>query len=151
MGNLGESLELIREGILSNDMNSVVKGFNLLTGEELSVVSASENVDAPKPPPSTKEDPSEFTASSKKEGKDKFQTKEAIHIGERPNLFEDDGSSIEEAGAELLNDKIEPTPRSRPRSNKISVTCESCKKTDEVAPILHRERYICNKCIGKRR
>ena len=151
MGNLNESLGLIRKGILENDMKIVSSGFKLLTGEELSAEPVSKNTPVPKPAPQKREDISDFIASSKKTGEDKFQTKEPIHIGERPNLFEDDGNAIEEAGAELLNDQIDPTPRDRPHANKVSVTCEACNKTEQVPPVLHRDRYICNKCIGKRK
>lgn len=69
------------------------------------------------------------------------------------NTWEDDGVEAKDEANELLKKFTKVSPRTRKPPKKIKVVCEACHKEEEVHPIHAgaRGRYLCSRCIVKRR
>ena len=125
-------LELIKNGILENDFQKVIQGYEALTGEDLSSVRGedptvsreestsdqSEEVRKPQVPVRSSE--LDFTVQRDELPNGKFGRKESIQVG--ANQFVDDGSEAQ--GQELATTKVEPTPR-RSQVKMIEVVCNA--------------------------
>ena len=154
---MSSPIDLIREGIQKNDMSVVAKGFKNLTGENVE-----HNADevgtklekhslADEVVSSHKED---FIAPSRNEETAQSYTggrtrSEPIYRGERENEWTDDGSIVSEDEKNLIDDSFNPpVPRTRRKSIKADVTCSKCARSYKVSPILKRDFYVCERCVG---
>jgi hypothetical protein len=65
--------------------------------------------------------------------------------------FVDTGERVEEAGADLINDNVTPSPRTRKPFQTVSMACIVCKKTEDMHPLFKRdaEVYKCDRCLIK--
>ena len=65
--------------------------------------------------------------------------------------FVDTGEKVEEAGADLINDNVVPSPRTRKPFKTIKMACIVCKKTEDMHPLFKRdaEVYKCDRCLIK--
>ena len=152
-GHLLEAIKSIREGILSNDMSKIVKGFELLTGES---IENADNVDvtdnalhpevtAEQPPPNSDED--DFIAGTRSES----NASRSVVSSNRVNKFVDDGTiDTAEAGYEAINDDVKPVARQRTSYKKTKQKCHVCGQEEMVNPQHKRDFYKCAKCIGNR-
>jgi len=148
-------LELIKNGIIENDLEKIVQGYNALTGEDISPVTTveptrrtaepedtgSEEVSSPVRVRSEVED---FTMKRDSLPAGKYGRKERIQVGE--NQFVDDGS--ESTGKEFETPEIAPTPRRKP-VQMIEVVCHACGKKEEINPAYKTGSYHrCARCVG---
>ena len=164
-------LDKIKEGILKNDMEKVIDGYEILTGERLSSEKAlqekapkvrkrskakssgsasaesdSKPTDAPKIPQkqSIKEE-GDFTAPARKQidKKTKYTKSQQIEVGK--NTFVDDGVQHKND----ITPDLPLTPRDRAGVNYIEVKCHVCGKEEEINPLLKAgDFYRCNECVG---
>ena len=149
-------LELIKNGILENDFQKVIQGYEALTGEDLSSIreedpttsreestsDQSEEVRRPQVPVRSSE--LDFTVQRDELPNGKFGRKESIQVG--ANQFVDDGS--ESQGKEFDTPKVEPTPRRSP-VKMIEVVCNACGAKEEINPKYKTGSYHrCGKCVG---
>ena len=148
-------LDKIKKGILDNDMEQVIKGFELLTGQEVrskkttvgdlelleEETTAEETVKL-----STSSKDLDFSTEPKKQNTNKQRTarREPIAVGE--NQFVDDGTEDKD----ITTPDISLAPRDRPPSETVEVTCHVCNRTYQVnSAILSGEFYRCDKCVDK--
>ena len=148
-------IDKIKKGILDNDMQQVIEGFELLTGQEVrpkettvgdlelleQETTAEEVV---KLPTSSKD--LDFSMEPKKQntGKQRNARREPIAVGE--NQFVDDGTEDKD----IITPDISLTPRNRPAVEMVDVTCHVCDKNYQVNPVvLGGEFYRCDKCVDK--
>ena len=148
-------LELIKNGIIENDLEKIAQGYNALTGENISSTTTDEPVRRTAEPESAKSDevsPSvplrseieDFTMKRSALPAGKYGRKETIQVGE--NQFVDDGS--EAVGKEFETPDIAPTPRRKP-VQMIEVTCHACGKKEEINPAYKTGTYHrCARCVG---
>ena len=143
-GHLLEAIKSIREGILSNDMSKVVKGFGLLTGESIEIPDSPEGV-VEQPPPNSDED--DFIAGTRSES----NASRSVVSSNRVNKFVDDGTiDTTEAGYDAINDDVKPVARQRSSYKKMKQKCHVCGQEEMVNPQHKRDFYKCAKCIGNR-
>jgi|TARA_B100000131_G_C17872191_1_gene514671 hypothetical protein len=152
-------LELIKNGIIENDLEKIAQGYNALTGESISPTTTDEPVREPVTGTTESEDTESNKVSSpmrmRSEIEDfaikrdnlpvgKYGRKETIQVGE--NQFVDDGT--EAVGKEFETPKIAPTPRRKP-VKMIEVVCHACGKKEEVNPAYKTGNYHrCARCVG---
>ena len=145
-------LELIKEGILNDDMEQVILGYKSLTGESISRGSEEERepeegeVQETPVQEDVREEKSkdlDFSIKrSKNDSKSKYAKAEAIQSGE--NKFVDDGVEA----SEVTTPEVRRTTR-RPPVDLLDVTCHVCGKTEQINPQLKSgEFYRCSRCIG---
>jgi|TARA_R110000744_G_scaffold138936_3_gene249853 hypothetical protein len=141
-------LELIKNGILENDLEKVIQGYTLLTGEEVrpnktndTTPREAEEVQSQVPVRSSDLD---FTVKRDNATVGKGGRKEAIQVGE--NQFVDDG--LESKGEEFKTPEISLTPRRKP-IQMVEVICNSCGSKEEVNPAYKTGSYHrCSRCVG---
>ena len=65
--------------------------------------------------------------------------------------FVDTGEKVEEAGADLINDNVALSPRTRKPFQTIKMACIVCKKTEDINPLFKKdaEVYKCDRCLIK--
>ena len=148
-------IDKIKKGILDNDMQQVIEGFELLTGQEVrpkettvgdlelleQETTAEEVVKL-----STSSKDLDFSTEPKKQstGKQRTARREPISVGE--NQFVDDGMEDKD----IITPDISLTPRDRPPAETVEVACHVCNKTYQVNPVvLGGEFYRCDKCVDK--
>ena len=152
-------LELIKNGIIENDLEKIAQGYNALTGESISPTTTDEPVREPVTGTTEPEDTESNKVSSpmrmRSEIEDfaikrdnlpvgKYGRKETIQVGE--NQFVDDAT--EAVGKEFETPKIAPTPRRKP-VKMIEVVCHACGKKEEVNPAYKTGNYHrCARCVG---
>tara|TARA_R100001082_G_scaffold102614_1_gene72858 strand:+ start:2908 stop:3363 length:456 start_codon:yes stop_codon:yes gene_type:complete len=148
-------LELIKNGIIENDLEKIAQGYNALTGENISPITTDEPVRRTSNPESTESDevsPSvplrseieDFTIKRNSLPAGKYGRKETIQVGE--NQFVDDGS--EAVGKEFETPDIAPTPRRKP-VQMVEVVCHACGKKEEINPAYKTGNYHrCARCVG---
>lgn len=159
---LDEINVLLRDAIDEQDWNLVVEAYLLLTGEEL---------DAPKTPDNPGDILSELMSRmSKLEGKETSQKPKSVKTVEEigpiiptksarskknvhsTNKFDEMTDLLSEVGKESgfkkINDKVKPIKRSRKPYRPAKVVCIKCKKTFEINPVLAKDNYQCDDCIG---
>tara|TARA_Y100000310_G_scaffold74574_1_gene70796 strand:- start:36 stop:473 length:438 start_codon:yes stop_codon:yes gene_type:complete len=143
-GHLLEAIKSIREGILSNDMSKVVKGFELLTGESIESPDSPEVVVEQSSPDSDEDD---FIAGTRSES----TASRSVVSSNRVNKFVDDGTiDTAEAGYDAINDDVKPVARQRTSYKKMKQKCHVCGQEEMVNPQHKRDFYKCAKCIGNR-
>lgn len=147
-------LDLIKNGILEDDLEKVIQGYALLTGEEIRPREATESnktentsskeadeVQSQVPVRSSELD---FTIKRDPPAAGKHGRKESIEVGE--NQFVDDGS--ESQGKEFETPEINPTPRRKP-IQMVEVICNSCGRKEEINPAYKTGSYHrCSRCVG---
>ena len=129
---LMDAIDSLRLGIVTRKWSDVIRGFELLTGESLSVESEVEATITTKPLilKGAFRDTPDFSVK-----KDGGKTAERRTKANGTNRFKPGQYKIdEEPGAELLNDNVTPTPRERPRSEIYTVMCADCDKNIELSP-----------------
>jgi len=148
-------LELIKNGIIENDLEKIAQGYNALTGENISPITTDEPARRTAKPESTESDevsPSvplrseieDFTIKRNSLPAGKYGRKETIQVGE--NQFVDDGS--EAVGKEFETPDIAPTPRRKP-IQMVEVVCHACGKKEEINPAYKTGNYHrCARCVG---
>ena len=145
-------LELIKEGILNDDMEQVILGYKSLTGESVSRGSGEEpepedgQVQEASVQENVREEKSkdlDFSIKrSKTDSNAKYAKAESIKVGE--NQFVDDGLEA----SEVKTPEVKRTTR-RPPVDLIDVTCHVCGKIEQINPQLKSgEFYRCSRCIG---
>ena len=152
-------LELIKNGIIENDLEKIAQGYNALTGEDISPVTKSEPTREPASrttkPKDTESDEMPSSVRMRSEIEDftmkrdslpagKYGRKETIQVGE--NQFVDDGS--EATGEEFKTPEVNPTPRRKP-IQMLEVICNSCGRKEEINPAYKTGSYHrCSRCVG---
>tara|TARA_R110002020_G_scaffold5117_25_gene21749 strand:- start:4960 stop:5418 length:459 start_codon:yes stop_codon:yes gene_type:complete len=149
-------LDLIRNGIVENDMEQIIEGFNLLTGEELGIGpkwtedpvptedTASRESDEVRTKVPVRSSELDFTVKRDSPDAGQYGRKESIQVGE--NQFVDDGS--EATGEEFKTPEVNPTPRRKP-IQMLEVICNSCGRKEEINPAYKTGSYHrCDKCVG---
>lgn len=65
--------------------------------------------------------------------------------------FIDTGETLDEPGADKINDNVALTPRKRKPFKLVDMECILCKKIEQVAPLFKRDKefYKCNSCLSK--
>ena len=142
-------LQLIKDGILEDDMEKVTKGYKLLTGEIIerqtqptATESEPEQEEASEVKAPLKE--LDFSTKPREQDSTKFGRREAIQIGE--NTFVDDRTEATEE--ELKTPEVGRTPR-RKGISLVEVKCHVCGKTEEINPAYKTGSYHrCDKCVG---
>ena len=144
-------LELIKEGILKDDMEQVILGYKSLTGESISRGAAErepedEQVQETPVQEGVREEKSkdlDFSIKrSKNDSKSKYAKAEAIQSGD--NKFVDDGVEA----SEVVTPQVRRTTR-RPPVDLLDVTCHVCGKTEQINPQLKSgEFHRCSRCVG---
>jgi len=145
-------IETIKKGIINNDMQQVIKGFELLTGQEVSP-------EGPKTEESKKEEPKTDTkeiaqppaplrskeldfSTSPREESGKYGKHEPIVVGE--NQFVDDGVEA----TDITTPDVERTTR-RPPVKMVEVQCHACGEKEMInAQYKSGEFHRCGKCVG---
>lgn len=148
------SIDKIKKGILDNDMEQVIKGFKSLTGQEVRPKETTvgglelleeETIAEEVVKLSTSSKDLDFSTEPKKQNTNKQRTarREPIAVGE--NQFVDDGIEAKD----VTTPDVSLTPRKRPPSKTVEVTCHVCEKTSEIPVQLSQgEFHRCNDCIG---
>jgi hypothetical protein len=146
-------LDKIKKGILNNDMEEVIDGYESLTGERVTRKEAKE-IKSEKVPEQVREVPEEkvnkyedFTAPVRRESseKSKYTKKEKIKVGK--NTFVDTGED-HKTKADSTPDYV-PTPRNRRPVEKVKVRCHVCGAEDEVNEgTVYGAFYRCGRCVG---
>tara|TARA_R100001244_G_scaffold120565_3_gene90182 strand:- start:1248 stop:1706 length:459 start_codon:yes stop_codon:yes gene_type:complete len=149
-------IDKIRKGIIENDMQQIIKGFGLLTGEKIEPREGEEEGEKPEEP-STEEAvrPSaqvrskdlDFSTGSK-EGEDSDHgQREPVRA--KKNQFVDDGTEALVSEDPELKTPSVPLTQRRPPVSLTEVTCHICGAKEEInikykAGQFHR----CGKCVG---
>ena len=148
-------LELIKNGIIENDLEKIAQGYNALTGENISPITTDEPVrrtaesestgsDEVSPSVPVRSEIEDFTIKRDTLPAGKYGRKETIQVGE--NQFVDDGS--EAIGKEFETPDIAPTPRRKP-VKMVEVVCNTCGKKEEINPAYKTGTYHrCSRCVG---
>tara|TARA_R100001377_G_scaffold85241_2_gene70967 strand:- start:2603 stop:3052 length:450 start_codon:yes stop_codon:yes gene_type:complete len=144
-------LQLIKDGIIKDDMEKVIKGYRLLTGETIkqqtgSVVSEikEEEEEEEELETQTSSKGLDFSTGPREQDKTKFGRRESIKVGE--NTFVDDRTESTEE--ELKTPDVGRTPR-RKGISLIEVKCHVCGNLEEINPIYKTGSFHrCDKCVG---
>ena len=163
--NLIQGLSLIKEGILSDDIEKIKAGYELLSGERLSEEVREDGPADVQDDTSPASSPATATATEKevlrKQVQDedfstnhnknksvggKYGRRESIQV--RENQFVDDGTEAKDK-ANITPD-IDPVPRNRKPAKFINLECHACGKSFEVSASIARagEYYRCDRCVG---
>ena len=147
-------IDKIKEGILSNDMEQVIQGFKLLTGEEIRPEGRKPEGGKPEEPIAEKAVQSPVQMRSKDLD---FSTKleEDTNHGKREpvkaqkNQFVDDGTeALVSEDPELKTPSVPLTER-RPPANLVEVVCHVCGEKEEInAKYKVGQFHRCGKCVG---
>jgi len=150
-------IDKIKEGILTNDMEQVIQGFKLLTGEEV----RPEGRETERPEEPKSEQPAEEAVQPPMQMRSKdldFSTlkgtEDADHGKREPvkaqkNQFVDDGTeALVSEDPELQTPNV-PLTKRRPPADLVDVVCHVCGTSEKInkkykAGQFHR----CGKCVG---
>tara|TARA_R110000824_G_C15161370_1_gene671925 strand:+ start:230 stop:688 length:459 start_codon:yes stop_codon:yes gene_type:complete len=149
-------LDLIRSGIVENDIKKIMEGFNSLTGEKIEPRRKPEDdpvstedttpreADEVQPQVPVRSSELDFTVKRDDPDAGKHGRRESIQVGE--NQFVDDG--LEATGEEFKTPEVNPTPRRKP-IQMLEVICNSCGRKEEINPAYKTGSYHrCSKCVG---
>lgn len=164
-------LELIKNGVLKNDISMVAEGYQMMTGEQLLEKSVKSQPQTNKPvtPPKIVD---EFDIENFIVGKDPKQQQPRVRIAEdgreerearrEPinlqkvkevgSLFIDDNTvAVEDKGLTERQKVIPPVARTRPAAKLRAVECTGpCKRTYNVNPaLIPTGGYKCPNCIRR--
>lgn len=146
-------LDKIKKGILDNDMEQVIDGYESLTGERVTRERREEvkSQEVQEPMQEVQEEQvnkyQDFTAPIRRQAseKSKYTKKEKIEVGK--NTFVDTGED-HKAKADSTPDYV-PTPRNRPPAKTVKVRCHVCGTEDEVKQgTVYGTFYRCGRCVG---
>ena len=139
-------IDKIKKGIINNDMEQIIQGFQMLTGEEVrpeqeGKTEKPEPKEAVQPPVSVRSKDIDFSTKPK-EGQDSQHGKrEPIVVGK--NQFVDDGTE----DTDITTPEVKPTPR-RPPVELVEVACHICGEKEEVNPKYKSGQFHrCGKCV----
>ena len=149
-------LEMIKNGLLNNDLKEIAQGYNALTGESISIGGEepiAEMPEAPRsqphaeteqPPVQVRSSDLDFSVKPREEQQTKYGRRQSIQVGE--NKFVDNGT--EAKGAEFETPDVPLTPRRSP-VQMVEVTCHNCGKKEEINPRYKVGTYHrCSECLG---
>ena len=147
-------IDKIKKGIINNDMEQIIQGFAVITGEEIRPAgrgAKEARTPDPKPEPATEETvQSSVQVRSKdldfstepRESTSKYGRKESIEVGE--NQFIDDGTESKD----ITTPEVARTKR-RPPVKVIKVKCHACGGEEEINAAYKTGTYHrCGKCVG---
>ena len=144
-------IDTIKKGILDNDMQQVIKGFELLTGQEVRPeettvgnleLLAEETKAEEVVKPSIRSKDLDFSTNPREE-ESKFGKREPIVVGE--NQFVDDGTEDKN----ITTPDVGRTTR-RPPVKMVEVQCHVCGEK-EMLNVQYKsgEFHRCGKCVGE--
>jgi len=149
-------LEMIKNGLLNNDLKEIAQGYNALTGESISIGGEEPIAEMPEtprsqpyaeteqPPVQVRSSDLDFSVKPREEQKTKYGRRQSIQVGE--NKFVDNGT--EAKGAEFETPDVPLTPRRSP-VKMVEVTCHNCGKKEEINPRYKVGTYHrCSECLG---
>jgi len=138
-------IDKIKKGILSDDMEEIIQGFKLLTGEEVrpegrkTEKPESESKETVQPPVSVRVKGLDFSTKPKEEQHGK---REPIVVG--ANQFVDDGMEA----SDITTPDVGRTTR-RPPVKMVEVQCHACGEKEMInAQYKSGEFHRCGKCVG---
>tara|TARA_R110000824_G_scaffold368171_1_gene557459 strand:+ start:419 stop:844 length:426 start_codon:yes stop_codon:yes gene_type:complete len=138
-------IDKIKEGILCDDMEEIIQGFKLLTGEEVrpegrkTEEPESEPKETVRPPVSVRAKDLDFSTKPKEEEHGK---REPIVVGE--NQFVDDGTEDKD----ITTPDVGRTTR-RPPVKMVEIQCHACGGKEMInAQYKSGEFHRCGKCVG---
>tara|TARA_Y100000004_G_scaffold60060_1_gene67014 strand:+ start:13949 stop:14407 length:459 start_codon:yes stop_codon:yes gene_type:complete len=149
-------IDTIKKGIINNDMEQIIQGFSVLTGEEVRPAGGkSEQRGSSEPEPEKSETHSETLQPSvqvrskdldfstePREVESRFGRKEPIEVGS--NQFTDDGVEAKDVTTPDV-----PRTKRRPPVKLIKVKCHACGSEEEINPIYKTGSYHrCGRCVG---
>ena len=136
----------IKKGILNDDMEEIIQGFKLLTGEEVRPEGRKtekpepESKETVQPPVSVRVKDLDFSTKPKEEQHGKH---EPIVVG--ANQFVDDGTEA----SDITTPDVGRTTR-RPPVKMIEVQCHACGEKEMInAQYKSGEFHRCGKCVGE--
>ena len=144
-------IDKIKKGILDNDMQQVIEGFELLTGQEVRPKETTAGdlelledetpaEEVVKPPTRSKE--LDFSTKPREDQDTKYGKREAIVVGE--NQFVDDGTEA----SDVTTPDVGRTTR-RPPVKMVEVRCHVCSGKEMInAQYKSGEFHRCGKCVG---
>jgi len=137
-------LEKIRVGIETNDMDLIQVGFEELTG--IVTTSPKESLTT-KDPPTNKNDFSDFIASAQSsEPTTKSRVAKTTPVVGGNNTFIDEGTDSKN----IETPQISLSPRNRPPSVAVEISCHKCGKAEKIAQsLVQGEFHVCEKCAKK--
>jgi hypothetical protein len=142
-------IDKIKEGILGNDMEQVIQGFKLLTGEEIRPERGNPEEpsaepiakEAVQPPMQVRAKDLDFSTKPREE-ESKYGKREPIVVGE--NQFIDDGTE----DTDVTTPDVGRTTR-RPPVKMVEVQCHACGGKEMInAQYKSGEFHRCGKCVG---
>ena len=144
-------IDKIKKGILDNDMQQVIEGFESLTGQEIrpkeTTVGDLELLEDETPAeevvePSTRSKDLDFSTKPREEEDAKYGKHEPIVVGE--NQFVDDGTEA----TDITTPDVGRTTR-RPPVKMVEVQCHACGEKEMInAQYKSGEFHRCGKCVG---
>jgi len=138
-------LEKIRVGIETNNMDLIRVGFEELTGEV--TTTSPEKSPTTEDPPLDKNDFSDFIASTQSsDPATKSRVAKTTPVVGGNNTFIDEGTDSKN----IETPQISPSPRNRPPSVTVEVSCHKCGKTEKIAQgLVQGEFHVCEKCVRR--
>jgi hypothetical protein len=134
-----DAINKLKSGIENNDEELIEEGFYLLTGERIvfpefedEVIDSGRTPIAPRP--KVRDTDLDFTMNKK----------DIQSTTKKKNKFSPDMIPDEEAGFDLIDDNIIPTPRNRPAYKEVKVFCQDCSKTISINPQFQKDPYTCD-------
>jgi len=150
-------IDKIKEGILTNDMEQIIQGFKLLTGEEIRPAggepeqernsepesATSESYEeAVRPPVQVRSKDLDFSTEPREDKDSQYGKREPIVVGE--NQFIDDGTEA----TDIETPDVGRTTR-RPPVKMVEVKCHACGEKEVInAQYKSGEFHRCGKCVG---
>jgi hypothetical protein len=139
-------LEKMKAGIETNDMDLVRVGFEELTGQVTTSPKESPTPVKLEEASPKKDDFSDFIVSPQSSGAKSRVAKTEPVVGGQNNTFVDEGIEAKD----IETPQITPSPRNRPPSQMVELSCHKCGKTEKVASnLVQGEFHRCGKCIRR--
>ncbi len=149
-------IDTIKKGILNNDMEQVIKGFSVLTGEEVrpaggepeqeknpepETARSESHAETVQPPVQVRSKDLDFSTEPR-DTSSKYGRKESIQVGD--NQFIDDGVEAKD----ITTPEVARTKR-RPPVKLVKVKCHACGGEEEINAAYKTGTYHrCGKCVG---
>ena len=150
-------IDKIKEGILTNDMEQIIQGFKLLTGEEIRPAggepeqernsepesATSESYEeAVRPPVQVRSKDLDFSTEPREDKDSQYGKREPIVVGE--NQFIDDGTEA----TDIETPDVGRSTR-RPPVKMVEVKCHACGEKEVInAQYKSGEFHRCGKCVA---
>ena len=150
-------LQMIRKGILNNDLKGIIDGYNILSGESLSIKNKKLKKQEIISDQDIVQDENIKTdiILDAEEVKNNLGRKIGLQLHSFKNTFVDDGKFAKNRFDKKY--KIKKVTQRRPPAKKFDVTCNKCHKNFKVyakyLPVKFdkddESSYTCNNCIPK--